>query len=239
MAASEFSEESGANRGKHPKPVLLCWDTSTERAILAVGVGGKLVVEELFTPIKGHAGWLMPLLDARLKEVGIAPDDLEAVSVGIGPGGFTGVKVGVSTAKAVSEALGILIIPIPTLQLVAASAHEEERLVVAVLDAKGGYFYCGFYDCRGRLPLLVSDYMCDKPEAIARCLEEQEGGSFLVVGEVSEEMRTSFGELRREIEFVDSFSRGADLLELSMAMFEDEPMADPATVIPIYLKKPV
>ncbi|MDD5447836.1 MAG: tRNA (adenosine(37)-N6)-threonylcarbamoyltransferase complex dimerization subunit type 1 TsaB [Actinomycetota bacterium] len=234
MAAFEFSEESDAN-----KPALLCWDTSTERAILAVGVGGRLVVEEFFTPIKGHTGWLMPLLDARLKEIGIAQDDLEVVSVGIGPGGFTGVKVGVSTAKAVSEALGIPIIPVPTLQLVAASAHERERLTVAILDAKGGYFYCGFYDCGGRLPYLASDYMCEKPEAIARRLEKWEGEGFLVVGDVSEEIRISFEELEREIEFVGLFPRGRDLLELSMAMFEDNMQADPQAVIPIYLKKPV
>jgi len=85
---------------------LLAWETSTEDGVVCLGSGAAVTGAARFRTVKGHAGWLMPLVDSVLKAQGTDPRELRALAAGIGPGGFTGVKVGVATAKAMALALG-------------------------------------------------------------------------------------------------------------------------------------
>ncbi len=52
---------------------------------------------------------------------------MDAVAVSIGPGSFTGLRVGLGFAKGLAFAKDLPIIPVPTLQVIAANSELEEQ----------------------------------------------------------------------------------------------------------------
>jgi tRNA threonylcarbamoyladenosine biosynthesis protein TsaB len=58
---------------------------------------------------------------------------LQGLAVSVGPGSFTGIRVGVSYARAVSQALGLPLIGVPTLQAAAAQAPTRIAPLIAAL----------------------------------------------------------------------------------------------------------
>ncbi len=54
-------------------------------------------------------------------EIGFKNSDINAIAVSIGPGSFTGLRIGLSFAKGLALALGLPIVPIPTMMSIAFS----------------------------------------------------------------------------------------------------------------------
>ena len=63
----------------------------------------------------------MLMIDEVLQQAAVGRANLAAVAVSAGPGSYTGLRIGVSVAKALSEALSIPLISVPS--LVAAGLH--------------------------------------------------------------------------------------------------------------------
>ncbi|NCQ05615.1 MAG: tRNA (adenosine(37)-N6)-threonylcarbamoyltransferase complex dimerization subunit type 1 TsaB [Cyanobacteria bacterium] len=70
--------------------------------------------------------------------LGIAPKDIELVSVVYGPGSFTGTRVGVIEGKITSYALNIPIVPVNSLKFIAAHFKEEVHPILPA--GKNEYF---------------------------------------------------------------------------------------------------
>ena len=89
-----------------------------------------------------------------LKEAGITPSQLSAVSVSKGPGSYTGLRIGVSTAKGLCYALNIPLIAIDSLFAMCYGAKQEAKalagdsnfLLCPMIDARRMEVYCAFYD---------------------------------------------------------------------------------------------
>lgn len=77
-----------------------------------------------------------------LDSINIVPKAIELVSVVYGPGNFTGTRIGVVEGKIISYALNIPIVPVNSLEFIAAHFKEE---VYSVLPAgKNEYFIAKF-----------------------------------------------------------------------------------------------
>jgi len=74
--------------------------------------------------------------------LGIAPKDIELVSVVYGPGSFTGTRVGVIEGKITSYALNIPIVPVNSLKFIAAHFKEEVHPILPA--GKNEYFIAKF-----------------------------------------------------------------------------------------------
>ncbi len=224
--------------GKGGAPLVVAWDTCTVRGVLAAGVGGTLLDEASFEATKGHTTWLMPELDAMVRGLGFTPGDIGAVAAGIGPGTFTGVKVGVACAKAVSMGLGVPVAGIPTLDILAAAADPEADAVLATLDARRGQFYAAAYRrADGRLERLT-DYLCGEPPLLARAVAGVRFRTLALAGEVPGRLE---GEMKRRGRVLPAevrFPPAAALLALAGSLLSSGAGADPASLAPIYLKKP-
>lgn len=199
---------------------------------------GMLLSQTFFETVKGHTGWLLPVLDLSLARSGIVRGDIGAVAVGIGPGAFTGVKVGVTTAKAVAIGLSVPLYTMSTLDLLAAATVLEEGSVIATIDARRGMVYAAAYRVESGLSRRVTDYeitgVADIAGMVSDACEPVEVLGFIpppLEPETSEEgpggirVRGALPEARYLVEPAAGGHTGAEVA--------------PDTAEPIYLKKPV
>jgi tRNA threonylcarbamoyl adenosine modification protein YeaZ len=101
-----------------PADMLLVIDTSTTRAVIALGTrDGRVVAAEAWEVGHRHAEELLGRVDALFAAAGLVRADaarFAAVAVGTGPGAFTGLRVGLATAKALARAFGIALVGVPS-----------------------------------------------------------------------------------------------------------------------------
>lgn len=106
-------------------------DTSSARSALALVDGHHVVHEE-----SGQSG---PAFDLPARYRALAQGDrIARVAVATGPGSFTGLRVGVSFGLGLAMGLQVPIVPLSTLGIQAARAHEP---VLAVAEAGRGRVY--------------------------------------------------------------------------------------------------
>ncbi|HYE56861.1 MAG TPA: tRNA (adenosine(37)-N6)-threonylcarbamoyltransferase complex dimerization subunit type 1 TsaB, partial [Rhodothermales bacterium] len=130
--------------------LLLALETATD--VCAVALldldSGRVVAEFALRKAQQHGAKLVPLVDAALTMLDATPQDLHAVAVSAGPGSYTGLRIGASTAKGYGAALGLPLVPVPTLDAIAlgalAAVAEGEELLVA-LPSRRGEVYAGLY----------------------------------------------------------------------------------------------
>jgi tRNA threonylcarbamoyladenosine biosynthesis protein TsaB len=132
--------------------LLLALDTATDRGSLAL-LEDDQVLEEHFLETPGSfLVHLLPALDHLLAQAGRGLPEVGAICVSQGPGNFTGLRLGLATAQGLALALGCLLAPVPTLEVLAAPWAGHPQPVMALMDAKRGEVYRGRFDCRGGFP---------------------------------------------------------------------------------------
>lgn len=105
-----------------------------------------------------HLKDLMPMAQALIEELGIAKSDLTAVAASVGPGSFTGIRIGVSSARAISQALDIPAVAVPTLDAFKTKCGGG-FLVVPIFNARRGQVYGGVFAEDGTDILKSGPYM--------------------------------------------------------------------------------
>lgn len=227
-------------RDKSKRSLIVAWDTCTNEGVLAVGSENTMLAERYFRTEKGHTGRLMPLIDSTIKELGACPSDISAVAVGIGPGNFTGVKVGVATAKAMALALDIPLIGVPTLDILSSGPHIEVGLVLSVIDARRENLYAAAYHVSGGGLERVTDYLCMTVADLARTVTSLMERKVRIIGEAPRELvETLTGEGMQITVWKESHPDGNAMLTLAQEMLRSKRTGNAASVVPIYLKKPV
>jgi tRNA threonylcarbamoyladenosine biosynthesis protein TsaB len=166
---------------------LLVLETATLNASVAIleGTPGSLAPPRVrgraAAQVTTHSEMLLRLVAAALAEAGLTPATVDAVGCGAGPGSFTGLRIGLCTAKGLCFAAGRPLVMASSLQALALAAvpAAEGALIGAVLDAKKGEVYCGFY--RGPAAEPVADEVALPPAAFAAHAAAVAGGAPLVL----------------------------------------------------------
>lgn len=183
-----------------------------------------------------HAERLLPEISEMLNRSGITPSELHLVAVSAGPGSFTGLRIGMAAAKGLSAGSGAAIVSVPTLDALAYGKEPGSRPVMALLDARKGRFYCGFYSLGERL----GDYLdCTAEEAVeaAEKVCEEHGAGLLLTGPGAELLvsRAAISESWS----IDPLSRagcGFSLAACGKKLYTEKG-ADSRTAGPLYLRK--
>ena len=147
---------------------ILAIDTATD--ILALGLSVKETEKRYYLEVAGglkHSELIMDAIDTLLNIASIARKDLEAVACMEGPGSFTGLRIGFSAAKGISLALGIPVIPVPTLDCMAAPFLFWPGTVLPVIDAKKKSFFTALF----RQDKRISDYLDLDMEALIKIID--------------------------------------------------------------------
>jgi tRNA threonylcarbamoyladenosine biosynthesis protein TsaB len=180
--------------------LILGLDTATRATTAALlDVSAGTVIERRDDPERGqrprHTTRLLELIVEVLDESGAGFADVDRIAVGVGPGTFTGLRIGVSTARALAAARDVPLIGISTLRSLAhgaaSAAAEQDRAVLAVLDARRGEVFAagwspGDVADPGATPLLTAAAF--SPEALAQASPAPAAG-WLAVGEGAVEFR--------------------------------------------------
>jgi len=151
---------------------ILAYDTSSKYLSVAVAKDGEILSN--FHEDKGmsHSSLLIPTIDSVLKKANLKLKDIDVIALSIGPGSFTGLRIGVSTVKAISLALKIPAIGVPSLDVIAYTyvkytddhrlrhaddrrledtddhrlKTDDHRYLAPILDAKKNKVYSAIYD---------------------------------------------------------------------------------------------
>ena len=128
---------------------VLAVDTSGEQGSVALAREG-LLLEVVALPL-GWSSTALHLEIARLLgQHGLATGDIQGYGVTTGPGSFTGVRVGLTAVKGLAEVHGVRIVPVSTLEVLAAAAKSTGRVskqaaIVTLLDARRGQVFGAVY----------------------------------------------------------------------------------------------
>jgi len=129
---------------------ILAFDTATDTFALALAVeaGTPDKEQRYYLEISGgrrHSELIMDGADTLLTMAGLKKAELDGAACMEGPGSFTGLRIGFATAKGLALALGIPLIPVPTLDCLAAPLSFWPGIVLPVMDAKKRAFFTALY----------------------------------------------------------------------------------------------
>jgi tRNA threonylcarbamoyladenosine biosynthesis protein TsaB len=166
--------------------VVVGFDTATAvttAAVLRTDGSAVEAHDEPPTESRGrHASLLLGLVERVLRDGGVAWEEVSRLAVGVGPGGFTGLRIGIATARALAQARGLEVVPVSSLEALAAGAlaapHRSAAAepasgaapagpVAAVIDARRGEVFAAIFAPDGS-PLFAPAALA--PEALAERL---------------------------------------------------------------------
>jgi len=132
---------------------ILHIETSTSVCSVSVSVDKEVLFRKESFEGPSHASLLGVFVEEALKSVNDKLIKLDAVAVSSGPGSYTGLRIGVSMAKGLCFGYNIPLISIPTLNILAYTAIQQNRLdssglYCAMLDARRMEVYSAIYDAK-------------------------------------------------------------------------------------------
>ena len=129
---------------------IIAFDTATDIFSAGLSINKK----HYYLAVNGgqkHSELIMDAADTLLGIAGAARKDIQAVACMKGPGSFTGLRIGFAAAKGLAFALGVPIIPLPTLDCMAFPYSFWPGIVLPVIDAKKKAFFTALYKQGKRL----------------------------------------------------------------------------------------
>ena len=186
-----------------------------------------------------HAEALAPQIEFVRHQAGIELSEVGAVAVDVGPGLFTGLRVGIATAVALAYALGVPMIPVPSLDLMAFPARWTTRLIVPALDARRGELFTALFR---RVPggiQRIREADVGTPDELSAELEALDEPT-LLLGDGALRHAERFTGLR-SMEMAEqglANPSARSLVQLAHARAMREEFVQPWELEPIYLRQP-
>lgn len=193
---------------------------------------GRVLAERTRVESRAHVVSVPALTGEALDQAGLGMRDVQAVAVSIGPGSFTGLRIGLGFAKGVAFAGGVPLVPVPTLEALAAVADVPAGTTVcAALDARkrecwAAVFRRGDGDTLERL----TDDLAIAPDALAARLPP---GS-VVVGDAGIAYGDVLGARAVVLPFATHHPRGGVVARLGTRRLAAGAGADLGTLEPVY-----
>jgi tRNA threonylcarbamoyl adenosine modification protein YeaZ len=214
----------------------LAIDTSTDSASLALVQEGKVLAEATWRCGQNHSVELLPRLAHLLNETKVSLQSISCIIVAKGPGSFNGLRVGISTAKGLAFSLGIPIIGISSLELEAYQYAETGMLICPIFNAGRGEIATAMYQKKGNKWCQLAAEHITTVDAL--CSEIT--GTTIFCGEyvplIANQLRKK---LKQKAIIAPDQLRPARLLaELAKQRLEAGDYDHPATLQPLYLRRP-
>jgi tRNA threonylcarbamoyladenosine biosynthesis protein TsaB len=216
--------------------LLLALDTSTEKGSLALAAQDRLLIEYSWESPGTYLTRLLPGVEVMLKTTGGDLAEVEAIAVSQGPGNFTGLRIGLATAKALAWAVGCPLVPVPTLEVLAAHFPYQDLPVGVLMDAKRQEIYFQVFLCRESQPQPVAEAVRLPLPALLAQLQPP----ILLTGPGLEVYREALaGGLAQEVYWAPRemrYPRAATLAHLALGRLKQGLTVPPPQLVPMYLR---
>ena len=214
----------------------LAIDTSTETASLALSLKGKVQAELTWHAGRNHTKELLPNLIHLLHQASL--QDIEGIIVARGPGSFNGLRVGMATAKGLGLALSIPLVSISTLEMEAFQHAATGQPICPIFNAGRGEIATALFQTKqGKWQRLIEEHITTIEELCAKLTART-----IFCGQISPEIASQLKEWLGEqvviVEGASSLRRAGYLAELGWRRLEKGDHDDPATLQPLYLRRP-
>lgn len=139
---------------------ILAIESSAGPASCVVLEDGQILASSVIHTGLTHSQTLIPMVDAMLRNAGIAFSSIDLLAAAAGPGSFTGIRIGVAAVKGLAFAQDKPCIGVSTL---AAMARTVQGLpftgtVCPVMDARCHQVYTALFDCsEGKFTRMTED----------------------------------------------------------------------------------
>jgi tRNA threonylcarbamoyl adenosine modification protein YeaZ len=180
----------------------------------------------------------MPNLEHLLRQLELSPAAITGVIVARGPGSFNGLRVGISAAKGLAFSLGVPIVGISSLE---AEAYQHARTglpVCPVFNAGRGEIATAMYQKRDGEWLQLADEGITTVDVLCSGINTKT----IFCGEYMPSIAPRVMELLKEKAVIPSATtsmrRGGFLAELGLKRLEAGDNDEPATLQPVYLRRP-
>jgi tRNA threonylcarbamoyladenosine biosynthesis protein TsaB len=220
---------------------ILALETSTESGSCALWCDGA-VLQRLCPTGRSHSETLLPLVRELLAEAGLSIAQLDGIAFGVGPGAFTGLRVACGAAQGLAVAADLPLLPVTSLEAMAASCAEEcgaeVTEVLALLDARMGEVYAGVYGRPAKSWELQGSIRVMSPAALS--LPEKSsaalacGNALLAYPELAVRVAASGYQ-----SFPDILPQAAWLVRLAAPRLAAGEGIDPALAAPLYIRDKV
>jgi tRNA threonylcarbamoyl adenosine modification protein YeaZ len=214
----------------------LAIDTSTNSASLALVQDGQVLAEATWRCGQNHSVELLPRLARLLSETKVGLQSIGCVIVAKGPGSFNGLRVGLSTAKGLAFSLKVPIIGISSLELEAYQHAETGLPICPIFNAGRGEIATALYQKRDKeWRQLAAEHI-----TTVDALGSEITGKTIFCGEyvplIANQLRKKLK--GRAVIAPDQLRPASLLVELAKGRLEAGDYDHPATLQPLYLRRP-
>jgi tRNA threonylcarbamoyladenosine biosynthesis protein TsaB len=216
--------------------LLLCIDTSTTHASVALAKDGVLMGIKVNQNQRDHASFLQPAVHSLLQEANQSLKDIAAIAVTSGPGSYTGLRVGFASAKGLAYALDIPLISIETTLVMSAAAasivkDEEAALLCPMIDARRMEVFTALYSTNLQ-PVSPISALILTPDSFALQLENTR---IFFFGDGAPKWQTICN--YSNASFMDVKWNAGDMVRLADKLFEQKNFSSLAYSVPVYGKE--
>ncbi len=216
--------------------LILALDTTSRAGSVALLRDARVVVEFAGDEAMAHGQRLPGALAEACDRAGVPVGSIDLLAVAAGPGSFTGLRIGIATMQGLATALGIRIVPVSTLEAIAAAGADGAGRVAAWIDAHRGEVFSQVFErtAQGATPLVEA--MAGAPaDVLATQAAVLGGAAFCGDGAVRYQ-----AEIRRalpEAAVADAVPTLAGAIGTIAAVHPDRAVL-PHAIVPIYVRRP-
>jgi tRNA threonylcarbamoyl adenosine modification protein YeaZ len=215
--------------------MLLAIDTSTDSASLALVQDGRTLAEATWRCGQNHSVELLPRLTQLLKEAKAELQSISCVLVARGPGSFNGLRVGLSTAKGLAFSLDIPIIGVSSLELEAYQHAETDLPICPIFNARREDIATALYRKKDNWRRLAPEHITTV-DALASEITQKTLFCGEYVPIIAKQLKEK---LKDKAAIAPPRPRRASLLaELAKERLKAGDYDNPATLQPLYLRRP-
>jgi tRNA threonylcarbamoyladenosine biosynthesis protein TsaB len=218
---------------------ILAIETSTLVSSVAVATEDTLLAEIIIQTKKTHSELLMPHIASIMDMAGVSKADIKAIAVSIGPGSFTGLRIGLATAKALSYALKIPIVGVPTLAALAYGHAAPAAILSPILDAQKGNVYQALFQWQaGELIELMPPTVIGIDEALERLATYNI--PVILMGEAASAHREKIRQASSNLVLAaphNIMGRAGSVAGLGQRMLKDGIQHDTMALEPLYIRR--
>ncbi len=216
----------------------LAIDTSTDTASVALVQDNEVLAELTWRSGQNHTVDLLPQLAHLLNQAKLNLQSISGIIVAKGPGSFNGLRVGISTAKGLAFSLGIPIVGISTLEVEAYQHAEIGLPICPIFNAGRGEIAAAMYQRQDNEWHQLATEHITTAEALCSQITTKTifCGEFIPI--IDSLLRKQLKEWALIPTAASGLRRASFLAELGLKQLKAGDYNNPATLQPIYLRRP-